>query len=130
MEPNRHPPGVCMIAYTHYPTDGRVRLEAESLSRWGHDVSILVLKAGPHPRTYSLGGVTVIELNAGKYRGKSRIIYLFAYLHFFWLAFIRCTYLFFKHGFKVIHVHNMPDLLVFAALIPRMFGCEVVLDIH
>lgn len=123
-------PGVCMIAYTQYETDGRVRLEAESLARWGHDVSILVLKTGPLPRTYSLCAVTVIELNARKYRGKSKVFYLFSYLHFLLLAFFHCTRLFFKRGFKAVHVHNMPDLLVFAAIIPRMFGCKLVLDIH
>jgi glycosyltransferase involved in cell wall biosynthesis len=130
MNTTQHLPGVCMIAYTQYPTDGRVRLEAESLARWGHDVSVLVLKSEASPRTYSLCDVTVIELNVRKYRGKSRPFYLFSYLHFLLLAFVRCTWLFFQRGFKVIHVHNMPDLLVFAALIPRMFGCKVVLDIH
>jgi glycosyltransferase involved in cell wall biosynthesis len=119
-----------MIAYTQYETDGRVRLEAESLARWAYDVSVLVLKTGERPRSYSLFGVTVIELNARKYRGKSKPFYLLSYLRFLLLAFARCTALFFRRRARVIHVHNMPDLLVFAALVPRLLGCKLVLDIH
>ncbi len=29
-----------------------------------------------------------------------------------------------------IHVNNMPDFLVFATIIPRLFGAKVILDIH
>jgi glycosyltransferase involved in cell wall biosynthesis len=30
----------------------------------------------------------------------------------------------------VVHIHNMPDILVLAALIPRLGGSKVVLDVH
>jgi glycosyltransferase involved in cell wall biosynthesis len=121
---------VCMLAYTSYATDGRVRLEAESLVQWGYEVCFLVLKTEPQPRSYRLCGVNVIELNVQKYRGKSKFRYLLSYLHFLVLAFVKCSCLFFRYRIHVIHVHNMPDLLVLAALIPRVFGCKVVLDIH
>ena len=32
--------------------------------------------------------------------------------------------------YDVVHVHNMPDFLVFAAFWPRVFGKSVVLDVH
>lgn len=124
------PKRVCMIAYTSYATDGRVRLEAESLVQWGYEVYFLVLRTEGHPRSFILSGVHVIELNVQKYRGKSKVRYLASYLQFLVLAFVKCTFLFFRFSIKVIHVHNMPDLLVFAALIPRVFGCKVVLDVH
>jgi glycosyltransferase involved in cell wall biosynthesis len=119
-----------MIAYTAYATDGRVRLEAESLVRWGYEVWFLVLKTEQRPRLHELCGVHLIELNVRKYRGKSKVRYLLSYLHFLILAAVACTSLFFRNRLRVVHVHNMPDLLVFAALIPRLLGCKVVLDIH
>jgi glycosyltransferase involved in cell wall biosynthesis len=119
-----------MIAYTAYPTDGRVRLEAESLASWGYDVAVFALKGSKHPRTYSLRNVNVVELNVAKYRGKDKLRYLLSYVHFLVLAFFACTWAFFKSRAHVIHVHNMPDVLVFAALIPRIFGCKIVLDLH
>ena len=32
--------------------------------------------------------------------------------------------------YDLVHVHNMPDILVFAALVPKVFGAKVVLDLH
>jgi glycosyltransferase involved in cell wall biosynthesis len=121
---------ICMIAYTNYPSDGRVRLEAETLVTWGYAVTFLVLKQHAVRRTYSLAGVTVHELDVAKYRGHNKISYVLSYLTFLVLASIACTRLFFRSHLKVIHVHNMPDLLVFAATIPRLLGCKVVLDLH
>jgi glycosyltransferase involved in cell wall biosynthesis len=40
------------------------------------------------------------------------------------------TRLFIARRYKVIHVHNMPDALVIAALVPKLFGSKVILDIH
>jgi len=36
-----------------------------------------------------------------------------------------------QHGkLKVVHVHNMPDILILSAVIPRLGGSKLVLDIH
>jgi glycosyltransferase involved in cell wall biosynthesis len=121
---------VCMVAYTSYMTDGRVRLEAETLAEWGYEVYFLALKNGRQPITFTVSGVTVMELNVAKYRGKSKLQYLFSYLRFLISAFASCTLLFFKRNIDIIHVHNMPDVLVFSALIPKLFGCKLILDIH
>lgn len=119
-----------MIAFTHYPFDGRVRLEAESLVEWGYEVFFLVPKEEATPRTYQLAGVTVKELNAVEYGGKNKLQYLFSYLKFMVLAFIACTRLFSQSHVRIFHVHNMPNVLVFAALLPRLFGCTLILDVH
>ena len=124
------PKRVSMIAYTNYSSDGRVRLEAESLVKWGYDVFFLVPKKEGKPRTYTLGGVNIRELNVVKYGGKNKFRYIASYMTFLILAFVACTRLFVQSRVRVIHVHNMPDVLVFAAIIPRMFGCKVVLDLH
>jgi glycosyltransferase involved in cell wall biosynthesis len=124
--PNR----VGMVAYTNYRSDGRVRLEAESLVKWGYEVFFLVPKGGQTAREYTLAGVDVIELNVDKYGGRSKLHYLRSYLVFMALAFAACTQLYFKRGVSVIHVHNMPDVLIFSTLIPRLLGCRIVLDLH
>ncbi len=121
---------VCMIAYTRYQYDGRVRLEAESLVNWGYEVVFLVPRIGEKPTTFTLQGVTVRELNVAEYGGKNKLQYLASYLTFLVLAFVACTSLYFKSGLDIVHVHNMPNVLVFAALIPRLFGCKLILDVH
>lgn len=119
-----------MIAYTLYATDGRVRLEAESLVKTGYEVTILTLASGDRHRSLNYYGVNVIELNVKKYRGKSQGRYLVSYLSFLIHAFLACSILFLRRRFDVIHVHNMPDILVFSSVIPRLLGCKVILDIH
>ena len=121
---------VGMIAYTNYVGDGRVRLEAESLVEWGYEVYFLVPKAGDIPRQYTLAGVNVIELNTDEYGGRKKIAYLISYVIFMMLGFVACTKLYFTRRLSLIHVHNMPDILIFATLIPRVFGCRIILDLH
>jgi glycosyltransferase involved in cell wall biosynthesis len=35
-----------------------------------------------------------------------------------------------RRPYDLIHVHSMPDFLVFFALWPRLAGCRIILDIH
>ncbi len=121
---------VLMLAYTHYPCDTRIRREAETLVRHGSRVTMLALMEGASPRTYDLNGVTVIELKAGKYRGGSAASYMRSYLQFLVPAFTACLGRFVRGEVDVVHVHNMPNFLVFAAIMPRLFGKPLILDIH
>jgi len=119
-----------MIAYTNYVTDGRVRFEVESLVDWGYEVLFLVPKEGPAPRAYVLCGVEVKELNVRKYQGQGNARYLLSYLTFLVLAFLACSRLFIQSRITAVHVHNMPNFLVFAGFLPRIFGTPLILDIH
>ena len=71
-----------MIAFTRYPFDGRVRLEAESLVEWGYEVCFLVPKEQATATTYTLAGVHVKELNVVEYGGKNKLQYLLSYMSF------------------------------------------------
>ena len=35
-----------------------------------------------------------------------------------------------RRRFALVHVHNMPDVLVFSALVPKVLGAKVILDLH
>jgi glycosyltransferase involved in cell wall biosynthesis len=52
------------------------------------------------------------------------------YLGFTLLACTRLAGLARKRRYSVVHVHNPPDFLIAAALIPRLLGCRVIFDIH
>lgn len=120
-----------MIAYTDYPVDARPRREAETLSTLaGHRVTVLALKVGVLPRTYNLDGVKVVEMDEGKYCGKSTSMYVFSYIKFLILSIITCTRLLVLRQIDIIHVHNMPNFLVLAGIVPRLFGKKVILDVH
>ena len=122
---------VLMIAYTDYTHDARVRREAETLARTpGFEVSILTLKEGRCPRDFDLGGVRIREVDQHKYQGEDKLSYILSYLFFVLRCGLICTLDFLRRRLDIVHVHNMPDFLVFAALIPRVLGCKLILDIH
>jgi glycosyltransferase involved in cell wall biosynthesis len=121
---------ICMIAYTNYAIDARVRREAETLASVGFRVSCLTNRNQGTATRYVLNGVEVRELAVPKYRGKSTIAYILSYLRFLASATIACLGRLAKGEIDVVHVHNLPDFLVFAAVLPRLVGKKVVLDIH
>jgi glycosyltransferase involved in cell wall biosynthesis len=55
---------------------------------------------------------------------------LLAWLIFTFLASGKVARLHLKQTFDVVHIHNMPDFLVFAALIPKLFGAQVLLHVQ
>jgi glycosyltransferase involved in cell wall biosynthesis len=120
-----------MIAYTIYSSDARVRREAETVASLpGHAVTVLSLREEENPRISSKEGVEIRELNLGKYRGDSNLRYILSYVRFTFIAFLECTRLLARKNLDVVHVHNMPNFLVFAGLIPLLFGKPIILDIH
>jgi glycosyltransferase involved in cell wall biosynthesis len=116
-----------MAVHAYYEGDARVRRYAESLTAGGHRVEVLALRAPGLPKHEELRGVHVQRLPLSRQRGGT-LRYLFEYLWFTCLCGLvlawRCR------RYDVVHVHNMPDFLVFAAFWPRVFGRAVVLDIH
>ena len=126
----RAKPYVCMVACTDYLTDARVRREAETLASRGFRVLCLKTSSGSTPQRYSLNGVQVRELGVAKYQGKSKLAYLVFYLRFLVAASVACVGLVLKRELDVVHVHNLPDFLAIAGLVPRLVGRKVVLDVH
>jgi glycosyltransferase involved in cell wall biosynthesis len=121
---------VCMIAYTNYAFDARVRREAETLASQGFRVLCLTTQNGATPARFMLDGVDVRELRVPKYRGKNRVAYIASYVHFLVASSAACLALLFRRELDVVHIHNMPDFLVLAGLFPRLVGRKVVLDVH
>ena len=55
---------------------------------------------------------------------------IFQWVLFMVYAGIKVTQLHLKQKYDVIHVHNMPDFLVFATFIPKLLGAKVILEIQ
>lgn len=122
---------IYMIAYTNYLSDARVRREAETLAATGDfEVTILSLHDNDIAKSYELENVKVIELDVKKYRGRNKFNHMKLYLKFLLMAFCQCNRQFFARNLDIIHVHNMPNFLVLAGLLPRLCGKKMILDIH
>jgi len=118
---------VCMVVHAYYEGDARVRRYAESLVGAGHRVDVLALRGKDKPRRERLRGVDVHRLPLSRRRGGT-LRYLFEYCWFTVLCWFVLTVR--ARRYDVVHVHNMPDFLVFAALVPRLLGRTVLLDVH
>jgi glycosyltransferase involved in cell wall biosynthesis len=120
---------VCMIVHSDYYQDARVRRYAEDLAENGAKVDIICLSNNSPTKPLLKEGISLYPVNMGRLYS-SEINYLVEYLIAFVLYSFKLLFLFAKNHYQVIHVHNMPDFLVFTALIPRLFGAYVILDIH
>jgi glycosyltransferase involved in cell wall biosynthesis len=72
----------------------------------------------------------VHRLRVSRSRGSGRLRFLGGYLAFSGLAALHVARLAFRRRFSVVQVHNPPDFLVVAALVPKALGARVLLDIH
>jgi len=122
---------IYMIVYTWYSIDARVIREAETLaSNTENEVYIITLKEKEKSKSYTLNNVHIEEMEIKKYTGNSGLRYIFSYLHFLIRAFLCCSWRFITYGIDIIHIHNMPNFIVFAGVIPKIFGKKIILDIH
>ena len=119
-----------MVAYTHYRSDPRCRREAEALAERGDEVHFICLGTASEPKTEMIAGVKVRHIVMRRYRGDSPWSYLWSYAAFFVSASQLRLRRSFWGRFDIIHVHSMPDQMVFVALVPRLLGAKVVLDLH
>jgi glycosyltransferase involved in cell wall biosynthesis len=119
---------ICHIVQSYYPRDPRIRRQAEALVEAGHWVVVYCLRGVGEARTETVNGVHVVRLPLTRKRG-SKVRYLFEYAAFFTLV---SASMLSKWGrkFDVIHVSNLPDFLVFSAVVPKLFGTKIVLDEH
>ncbi len=118
-----------MIAYTHYESDPRVRREAEALAARGDEVVVWCLgKDAGMGR--SVNGVRLRQVTLPRYRGGRAAAYALSYGRFFAVVATRITAAHARRRFDVIHVHTMPDFMVFAALAPKLLGARIILDMH
>jgi glycosyltransferase involved in cell wall biosynthesis len=121
---------ICMVAFTHYSIDTRVRREAEALADRGDEVDVVCLSEEKLEKSQVLDGVRLYQVPIGRYRGSSAATYLLKYVPFLLAASFRLTCLHLKKRYQVIQVHTMPDFMVFAALVPKLLGAKVILDVH
>lgn len=121
---------VCMLAYTFYESDNRVRRYAEALAKRGDRVDAIVLRREGQPRRETVRGVHVYRIQRRVRNEQSPISYLAKLLIFLVRSAIAVTLLHLKRRYDVIHVHSVPDFEVFATILPRLMGAKVILDIH
>lgn len=119
-----------MVAYTFYEQDNRVRRYAEALVKRGDQVDVLALQREGLPAVSVFEGVRVFRIQRRRIDEKGKLSYLMKLLLFFLRSLAVLARLQWKEHYDVIHIHSVPDFEVFAALVPKLMGAKIILDIH
>jgi glycosyltransferase involved in cell wall biosynthesis len=120
---------VLVIVQSHYLDDPRPRRDAEALVGAGYAVDVVSLRAEGEPASQVVTGVKIYGIPLRrKFGGKAR--YLLEYGIFLLWAGTVGGWLHLRHRYQLIHIHNLPDTLVLAALFPKLLGARVVFDAH
>lgn len=124
-----------MLVHSYYPRDIRVRREAEALVEAGFQVDVICLKIprisaqSPESSRDRIHGVDIHRLPISQKRGTA-IRYLVEYVSLIVLGAWKLIVLHLSSPFQAVHIHNMPDVLILAGLIPKWMGVRLILDIH
>jgi len=120
----------CMVTYSFYENDNRVKRYAEALAQRGDYVDVIALKKDGYPYRENMNGVNIYRIQKRPPHEDGKWTYLFRLIKFL----IHSSFFLAKHHIKnpysLIHVHSVPDFEVFAALYPKFKGAGVILDIH
>lgn len=122
---------ICMLTHSDYETDNRVRRYAEALAKRGDQVEVISLAAGNAPLgVEEISGVTAYRIQRRDHNEKHIWTYAWRLLRFLLASSLFMTRRHHRIRYDLIHVHNMPDFLAFAAWYPKLTGVKVILDIH
>ena len=118
---------LAVVAYTNFSSDSRVQKEAMAAKECGYSLDIYSLF---DKNSHNYKPFSFVKCNIEQYKGSSKYKYVFSYIRFFIFCSLKISFNFIFKRYRVIHFHNMPNFLVFSALIPKLFGAKIILDIH
>lgn len=120
-----------MIAYTFYESDNRVMRYSETLVERHDHVDVIALRKRDGRKEYTTGqGVNVYAIQERVRNERGKADYLVRLLRFLMASALFVTKKHLRKKYDIVHVHSIPDFEVFAALVPKLSGARIILDIH
>jgi len=123
-------PRLLMLLHDYFPEEPRVATEARAATAAGFDLTVVALRGPGEKSEEIVDGARVVRLPVRHEHGGAKFSLLGEYLRFTVLAAVHAVRIARGARPDVVHVHNPPDFLVVAALLPRLLGAKVVLDFH
>jgi glycosyltransferase involved in cell wall biosynthesis len=122
-------PRAAVIVFSYFPEDPRPRRETEALIKRGFEVEVFCLRKAETDRLHEkVNGASVYRLPLRR-RRFGKFTYAFQYAVFLIASFLFLGIRSYR-GYRLVHVHNMPDVLVFSGIVPRLLGAKIILDLH
>ena len=121
----------CMVVHNYYPQrEPRVEREAQALVGHGYAVDVICLRDENEPALANVDGVNVYRLPVKRHKGSGAAMQMLEYMTFFAMASAKLGALHRRQSYSVVQIHNLPDFLVFAGLLPKLTKTRLLLDIH
>jgi glycosyltransferase involved in cell wall biosynthesis len=121
---------ICMVTHSLYESDHRVMRYAEALAARGDQVDVISLRKEGMPAEEIIFGVRVSRIHMRSFKEKKRLSFLGGVCAFLLKALYLVTKRHLRNGYDLFHIHSVPDFVVFVALIPKLMGARIILDIH
>lgn len=125
----RSPHVLMVVANNAYPADVRVRNEARALVDAGYAVTVIAPRDPGQSVKETVDGVTVTRYNLPTFPS-GKLGYLLEFLYVTLCTTVYVLKVWVEQDFDVLHVHNPPDTLFTAALLPLLAGKKFVFDHH
>jgi glycosyltransferase involved in cell wall biosynthesis len=120
---------VMLLENCPYPQDVRVLREAATLTKAGHEVSVICPRAPGQPAAEELEGIHVRRFRAPR-TPKGTLGYLWEYAYSMLASFVWTFRLVVHPGFDVVHAHNPPDTFVLIGGFYKLFHKRFIFDHH
>ena len=120
---------ICTIRQRTWPFDPRAAKEVAALCEAGHEVDVICMRRRGELRVERFGSVTVhrVPPERGASTPRRRA---WEYALFLGGAMTLAARLHLRRRFDVVQANSTPDHAVFAALVPRLLGARVLLDLQ
>lgn len=118
-----------MVTFSPYPADPRPRRAVAALLKEGVSIDLICLADERLPRREKLGGLNITRIPIEHHRG-GKLSYGYQYSAFISISASILALRSLRRRYDLVYVHNMPDILVVSALVPKMLGAKVILDLH
>jgi glycosyltransferase involved in cell wall biosynthesis len=120
-----------MVVHGPYPVgEPRVAREVAAATAAGYEVDVVAMRRKGEPRREFAAGANVIRLPLTHRRGTGLVGMFAEYAGFTALASFATAVLMLRRRYRVVQVHNPPDFLIVAGLIPRALGARLIFDVH
>lgn len=121
---------VCVLRQDLVPLDPRPMRAISALAAQGNDVDVICVAGEDEAWRERDGNVRFWRIPIPRMRSDGALPYVLQYLSFAIAAAVLVTALHLRRRFDLVQVHTLPDTLVYSALVPKLTGARILLDLQ
>lgn len=118
-----------VVVHSFFLRDSRAFRHARALVDRGWEIDVVCARDAGEPTTETRGGIRIRRM-PGRRRGGSARRKVFEYASFGLASLVTVTFLWIRRRHRLVYVLGIPNFIVFSALVPRLLGARVLLDMR